>query len=111
MPLTKRDNSYEVTPLPLSPGYEPSYVTLELARVGPEKERVAALIAELRGPGAAKYELKPGILRHNVPRGEAADFRKRFEEAGASVHYVEGESRIYRATADAMAQVQEVRPR
>jgi hypothetical protein len=97
LPLTKRKTStghtYEVTSLPMSPGYRPEYVTVELVRVGAEKDKVSAL----------------GVLRRDVPQQEAVEFKRNADALGANVRLSEGESRIYQVTADALAQLAELK--
>jgi len=110
IPLTKRGAAYEVTPLPLSPGYFPEFVTVELARIGPDKDKVAELASKLIGPPDNKAEIAPGILRRNVPRQEAEEIKRTLEAVKASVRISEGESRIYRATPDALEQLAELIP-
>ncbi len=110
LPLTKRDstNDYEITPVPLSPGYVPMYVTVELERVGPEKEQVAAVWSELTGERTAPAA---GARRGNVPRHLAEDVKRGLERAKASVRLLEGETRIYRATHDALEQLNDLKPK
>ena len=104
LPLTKRKTStgfaYEVTSLPMSPGYRPEYVTVELVRVGPEKDKVSALVHSLIG---GTGEVAPGILRRDVPQKEAVEFKRNADALGAGVRLGEGETRIYHATPDALA--------
>ena len=115
LPLTKRKVAsgyvYEVTPLPISPGYSPEYVTIELLRVGPEKAKVSELARSLIGAKDKSDEVAPGILRRNVPRHEAAEFKRKAEAANANVRLSEGEARIYRATPDALAQLETLKPK
>jgi hypothetical protein len=110
LPLTKRKTStgytYEVTSLPMSPGYRPEYVTVEVVRVGPEKDKVSALAHILIG---GTGEIAPGILRRDVSQKEAAEFKRKADALGANVRLSEGESRIYRATPDALAQLAELK--
>jgi hypothetical protein len=83
LPLTKREgnSAYEVTPLPLSPGYSPAYVTIK--------------------------DLTTGKSRHNVSRQEVDEIKRNPETSRSSIIITEGESRIYRATADAVKQLEE----
>jgi hypothetical protein len=110
LPLTKRKMSagyaYEVTSLPMSPGYRPEYVTVELMRVGPEKDKVSALVHSLIG---GTGEVAPGVLRRDVPQKDAVEFKRIADALGANVRLSEGESRIYLATADALAQLEELK--
>jgi hypothetical protein len=88
LPLTRHEGTtvYEVTPLPLSPGYPyppgsaPPFVTIK--------------------------DLTTGIVRHNVPRQEVEEI-KRNPERARSIIITEGESRIYRATGEALKQLEE----
>jgi hypothetical protein len=107
LPLTKRaDGAYEVTPLPLSPGYMPAFVTIELVRVGPEKAKVAEVLAKLWAG-----EIAPGMRWRNVPRADAEEIKRKLDAAAAGVRITEGESRIYRDTPDALAQLKEIEGR
>jgi hypothetical protein len=112
VPLTKRkvgsDYRYEVTPLPLSPGYRPEFVTVEIVHVGPEKEKVAELARELLGGPNRNDALGDGIGRHNVPRERAEEIKKKLEAVKANVRVTESETRIYRATPDALEQLDAV---
>jgi hypothetical protein len=110
LPLTKRKTSagyaYEVTSLPMSPGYRPEYVTVELLRVGAEKDKVSALVHSLT---SSTGEVAPGVVRRDVPQKEAVEFKRTADALGAGVRLSEGESRIYRATPDALAQLEELK--
>jgi hypothetical protein len=114
VPLTKRkvgsDYRFEVTAVPLSPGYKPEYVTVEIVQVGPDREKVAELAHKLLGGPDKKDELADGSRRHNVPREEAEDIKKKLEAAKAAVRITEGDVRIYRATPDALEQLEELKP-
>jgi hypothetical protein len=115
LPLTKRKpdsgNTFEVTPLPLSPGYAPQYVTVELVQTGPDKEKVAELVDTLFGRADKKGDIPPGVLRRNVPRLEAESAKRKLEAAKAVLRITEGEERIYRATPDVLEQLEEQRTR
>lgn len=110
LPLTKRKTkdgyAYEVTALPASPGYHPKYVTIELERIGPDTDKVGALVHEFVGGTGT---VAPGIVRRDVLPKEAAEFKKKADALGASVRLSESETRIYRATPDALAQLDELR--
>ncbi len=110
LPLTKRKTNagytFTVTSLPLSPGYRPDFVTVDLVRVGPDKEKVTALV---RGMTGVASDVAPGILRRDVPRQEATEFKSKAEAAGAVVRLIDGDARIYLATSDALAQLEELR--
>jgi hypothetical protein len=106
VPLLKRGTEFEVTPLPVSPGYYPLFVTVELERVGPEKEKVADLVAKFLGKGG---EISRGILARNVPREKAYELKEKLLAVHAGAKISEGESRIYRATPDALEQLEELK--
>jgi hypothetical protein len=122
VPLVKRKEDqaavYQVTPLPVVPGYRPHFVTVELASVGPNKDQVAELIKQYFDVPAdtlEKWEKKktfaPLILRRNVPKAQAQEIQQALTAAGALVSDLErreAETRIYRANADALAQWQEI---
>jgi hypothetical protein len=114
VPLTGRravaGASYEVTPLPISPGYNPEYVSLELVQEGPNKEKVAELMNKALGPAPGKdaADQAPRRARHNIPRHEADPLKRQLEMEGATVRIAAGEQRIYRATSDALAQLEEL---
>jgi hypothetical protein len=107
VPLTLRPGeggtTYEVTPLPKVPGFNPTFETIELLQVGPDQEKVAALVSQLLGGN--KDMVARGILRRNVPTLEAVELKKKLEGAKAGVRLIEAESRIYRATPDALRQL------
>lgn len=109
VPLSRRKVesrfSYEVTPLPMSPGYSPQYRTVELFQMGPDKIKVAQLLAKLGGH--AGDDPVPGLRLHNVPWQTFEELKDQLKTAKAGVRITEGESRIYKATADALEQLDE----
>ncbi len=111
IPLTKSppDGTFEVTPLPFSPGYRPAVLTVEVLQFGPEKATVTELISKYAGIPAG--EVVPGVVRRNVPRIQAEEMEKNLKAAKASVRLSESESRIYRATGDALEQFERIEKR
>ena len=107
VPLTRlgSSGSFQVTQIPPSPGYRADFYTIELVSVGPEKEKVMDLVAKLRGePNAADFT--KGVLRRNVSNAEAVIIKEQFKAAKATLDIRDGESRIYRATTDALTQME-----
>src|SRR5262249_36216274 len=110
VPLTSRTETggatvHEVTPLPLSPGYAPLFVTVELRDPGPESDKAVEAVHKYLG---RDIQLAKGILRRNVPRQQADEFKSAMDAAKARVALHEGDNRIYRATPDALAQLAEI---
>jgi hypothetical protein len=122
VPLVKhkgaKDFSYRVTPLPTVPGYHSKFMTVELVCVGNNKEQVAGLLKKYFDLESADFEMndkKPDALiarplRHNVPIAFAQEFEKAMLGAGAIVDLRKSETRIYRATPDALTQWREIAP-
>ena len=65
-------------------------MTVDLVRVGPDKDKVTALVHGLTG---ATSDVAPGILHRDVPRQEAAEFKSKAEAAGAVVRLIDGDAR------------------
>ncbi len=102
---------FQVTPLPISPGYSSPTGTVELVGAGKNKDKVAELVARFTGwDETAAKALEHGVLRRNVPWAEVAEIKKPLEEAGAKVLAREEETRIYRANPEALAQWNEIKP-
>jgi hypothetical protein len=112
VPLSRDKEKYEVTQIPLSPGYptpraeNPTrYVTVELLKEGTDKDKTAQWVGSLLGKSAKNSEVVPGILRRNVPWKEAEEFKKHIENIQGKVLLLDGETRIYPATPDALEQL------
>jgi hypothetical protein len=114
LPLTKRDGGYEVTPIPLSPGYPhnpPRYVAIELLSVGPNKEKVQEIMSRLARPTSQEIPAAKGIIRRDVRTPQAEELKSQLEAAGARVRLRIEETRIYRAVPDALEQLEELTPK
>ena len=114
--LTKRTGTeaYEVTPVPLSPGYIPMYVTVELEKIGPENMKVMELLLKIEPNTTPMSDARPfhdGMRVRNVPRREAEDVKKKLEKVQAKVRLIDGEYRIYLATPDALEQLEDLKPK
>lgn len=119
IPLTKRKGDkgpeYEVTPLPVSPGYHPKWRTLALVSVGPNKSALVQAL-ESQGLDASSVEdfqkkkgaLVPLILKRNIAETQALQMQKSLEGVEALVRLIPAESRIYPATPEAHAQWKEL---
>ncbi|MBI3410384.1 MAG: hypothetical protein HY040_18760 [Planctomycetes bacterium] len=120
VPLTKslqnKQSIYHVTPLPIVPGFTSKYVSVELLSVGPNPQEVAKILKDsldvdagpLDGKKGKQDSVLPWIARRNVPHSEKARLEQALKHAGAAALFPEAETRIYRATADAMAQWREI---
>jgi len=110
IPLTKHQtesgSAYEVTPIPLSPGYYPEYVSVEILHVGPQKDKVAELANQILGGAGRNRDMASGTKFNNVRISAGEDFKRKADEAKATVRITDGESRIYRATPDALGQLE-----
>ena len=78
--------------------------------IGPNPKEVAGVLKEALDVDAARLHEKnqapvlPWIVRHNMPQAQALNVKEALKNAGATAVLLESESRIYRATPDALAQ-------
>ena len=115
LPLTKRqlgNNAvYELTPIPAMPGFQPT-VSVELADAGPDPDQVARLLEQALGFDAERaraFTQRPGMLKRFLAAGAAINLKRDLEQRKARVHLEEYETRIYRATDDALRQFHELK--
>lgn len=109
----KKNQVFQITPLPATPGYSPTFATIQIRKAGPNPEKLAQLLtAHLSGlPLEKSMELvksAPSLVKGNVPLAEAIQLKKAAEALGGDLDVRERETRIYSATPEARAQLKEV---
>lgn len=117
-PKADVQTTYRVTPLPRAPGHHPKQVAVVLTRVGDNRDEIARLAAEYFQIDAgaldsfvkSKSPTLPWLVRSNVPLDRALDFKEKAERLHAGVR-LDGDTRIYEATPDALAQWEEYQSR
>ena len=115
LPLVKRkldkQTVYALTPIPAMPGFYATR-TAELANAGLNPDQVAKHLQQALGiaPEQAKaITRRPGTLKRFLPVEAAIKLKHDIELLGGRVHLEEYETRIYRATDDALRQFHELR--
>lgn len=115
LPLTKRklekQSTYELTPMPLMPGFQAT-VTAELADAGPNLDQVAGYLQRalaIDAERAKRMVQRPGVLKRFLAAEAAINLKRGLEQLGARVQLEEYETRIYRATEDALRQFHELK--
>jgi hypothetical protein len=106
-------DTFQVTPLPATPGYVSKFVTMGLDAPGPNPEKLANLLAtHLPGvtPDQARAIVKaaPAHVKHNVPVHEGLLLMDAAKKAGAVLQLQDVETRIYPLTADSREQLREL---
>ena len=114
--LTKRRSgkeiSYELTAIPQM-GFHPATVAVELVDVGPHRDQVAAHLQQALAVDAKQADAltrAPGLLKLYLAREAADQLKKDLERLKAVVILPPRETRIYRATEDALQQFHELKP-
>jgi hypothetical protein len=115
LPLTRRtfekQSKFELAPIPPMPGFRPT-VSAELAEAGSNPDKVAQYLQKalaVDAQTAKRMTQRPGILARFLPAGVAIDLKSDLEKLGARVHLEEYETRVYRATDDALRQFRELK--
>ena len=74
---------------PAAAAEEKSEFTIHLAEVGANKIAVIKVVREVTGLGLAEakavVDKAPSVVKENVAKEQAEEFKKKFEEAGAKV--------------------------
>jgi hypothetical protein len=125
VPVLRRQQSeqvlYEVTPLPLSPGFFPRLNTIELENPGPQADQLRDLIARVFPERAAaakdlidKAVAAPQVLAKNVEDEAADKFQHDAQALGARLRTLKDgslprqETRVYKTTEDALRQLSSI---
>ena len=116
LPLRRKreDNgvSYELAAIPAMPGFRPSHVAVDLVLAGPKRAEVAAYLQEALSIGAKQADamtLGPATLKRFVSPEVGNKMHDDLTNLGARVQLIGSETRIYRATEDALRQLRELK--
>ncbi|GEM_PF-5191343 len=116
LPLTKRrdgkDVVYELTAIPSMPGFQPKTVAVELIGTGPNREQVMGYMQKALGATAkqaAALVEAPSTLKRFASAQVAQKLRDDLAKLDARVSLPGHETRIYRATDDALRQFHELK--
>ena len=111
LPLQKSKDGkkigFRLAALPASPGFSPAFLLID---PGKNKDKVAEQIAQSTGldlqAAREKVDHAPSTLKALVSQEERSLFEKKLKELGATFSH--DERRIYRATPEALEQLQEI---
>ena len=115
LPLIRREfekrSTFELAPIPPMPGFHPT-VSVELADAGSDPDKITQYLQTalaIDAQTAKGMTQRSRILARFLPAGVAIDVKSDLEKLGARVRLEEYETRIYRATDDALRQFRDLK--